>query len=65
MRTPLPPDTTLRDDPLRVLRAVRFASRYAFALDGELSKAMHDAEIKVGCWGITNVSRRLSIQSKH
>ena len=32
IRTPLPPLTTFLDDPLRVLRCVRFASRFAYRL---------------------------------
>ncbi|SPO40755.1 related to tRNA nucleotidyltransferase [Pseudozyma flocculosa] len=32
IRTPLPPLTTFLDDPLRVLRCVRFASRFAYEL---------------------------------
>lgn len=32
IRTPLSPMITFRDDPLRVLRAVRFAARFGFAL---------------------------------
>lgn len=32
IRTPLPPITTFQDDPLRVLRAVRFAARFGFTL---------------------------------
>lgn len=32
IRTPLPPMTTFQDDPLRVLRAVRFAARFGFTL---------------------------------
>jgi len=37
--TPLPAEHTLRDDPLRVLRAVRFASRFAFTLCPSLRAA--------------------------
>lgn len=33
IRTPLPPLTTFLDDPLRVLRCIRFASRFNYALD--------------------------------
>lgn len=36
IRTPLPALTTFTDDPLRLLRAVRFASRYNFTLDAEI-----------------------------
>ena len=37
--TPLPPLVTLRDDPLRAFRAVRFACRLNFTMDEELEKA--------------------------
>lgn len=32
IRTPLSPMVTFEDDPLRVLRAVRFAARFGFTL---------------------------------
>lgn len=32
IRTPLPPMETFKDDPLRLLRAVRFAARFGFTL---------------------------------
>ncbi|ONK77484.1 uncharacterized protein A4U43_C02F7040 [Asparagus officinalis] len=44
--TPLPPKSTFLDDPLRVLRAIRFGARFAFELDEELKKAASDEEVK-------------------
>lgn len=40
IRTPMDPVVTMREDPLRMLRAVRFAARYGFALDSGLLAAM-------------------------
>ncbi|OMO83667.1 hypothetical protein CCACVL1_11299 [Corchorus capsularis] len=37
--TPLAPKDTFLDDPLRVLRAIRFGARFDFILDEELKKA--------------------------
>lgn len=44
--TPLAPLTTLLDDPLRVLRSVRFAARLRFKMDNELVTAAKDARVR-------------------
>lgn len=46
IRTPLAPRSTLLDDPLRVMRAVRFASRFGFSLAADLREAMELPEVR-------------------
>ncbi|GMH83952.1 hypothetical protein TrVE_jg10220 [Triparma verrucosa] len=46
IRTPLSPVETLLDDPLRVLRAVRFASRLRFEICRELREAVGEEEVR-------------------
>ena len=45
IRTPLPALTTLQDDPLRVLRAVRFACRFQFDVSDDLLVAGADPSV--------------------
>jgi len=45
--TPMAPLTTLLDDPLRVLRSVRFAARLRFNMDAELIQAAKDDRVKL------------------
>ncbi|KAG0498977.1 hypothetical protein HPP92_003668 [Vanilla planifolia] len=42
----LPPRETFLDDPLRVLRAIRFGARFKFKLDEDLREAASSEEVK-------------------
>jgi poly(A) polymerase len=52
IRTPVDPEQTFSDDPLRMMRAVRFAAQLHFNIDPKTKKA------------ITNMAPRLDIVSK-
>ncbi|CAM6082922.1 unnamed protein product [Calypogeia fissa] len=54
IRTPLPPNTTFLDDPLRVCRAIRFGARFNFTLDEELKKAAASDAVR------TNLENKVS-----
>lgn len=55
IRTPLAPETTLMDDPLRLLRIIRFASRYGYALTPEIIEAALKSTVHAAF--LTKVSR--------
>lgn len=46
LRTPLQPLQTFLDDPLRVLRLIRFASQFDFTIEQETLLAMTNADLK-------------------
>ena len=46
IRTPLEPHQTFKDDPLRVLRLIRFASRLGYSIEHGALEAMRDPAIK-------------------
>jgi tRNA nucleotidyltransferase (CCA-adding enzyme) len=45
IRTPLDPLETFREDPLRILRSVRFATRFNFQMDDRIVTAARDPDI--------------------
>lgn len=55
LRTPLPARKTFLDDPLRVLRLIRFASRFNFTIEDNVLKEMSNPEINAAF--ITKISR--------
>jgi poly(A) polymerase len=42
LKTPLDPNETFSDDPLRMMRAVRFAARLNFSIEPKTLEAIHD-----------------------
>ncbi|GAA5961629.1 hypothetical protein JCM3765_002656 [Sporobolomyces pararoseus] len=59
IRTPLEPFKTFQDDPLRIIRAVRFAARFGreFELDQEMVNAIHQQEIRKALLDPKKISR--------
>lgn len=47
IRTPMEPLQTFLDDPLRVLRTIRFATRFGFKIVPEIYEAVKDDRIRV------------------
>jgi tRNA nucleotidyltransferase/poly(A) polymerase len=45
IRTPLPPQQTFLDDPLRILRTLRFSAKYNFTIAEEIFKTLESPEL--------------------
>ncbi|MCB0397135.1 MAG: HD domain-containing protein [Flavobacteriales bacterium] len=48
IRTPLAPESTYSDDPLRMMRAIRFATQLGFSIEENSLKAIHDQRERIG-----------------
>ncbi len=48
LRTPLEPEKTFEDDPLRIMRAVRFASRLNFTIEPSVLQAINKMAYRLG-----------------
>jgi len=46
IRTPQDPLKTFKEDPLRILRCIRFSSKYNFSIDSQTYEAMKDPSLK-------------------
>ncbi len=59
LRTPLDPLTTFEDDPLRMLRAARFAAQLGFDLDVDARRTMREKAPRIGIVSAERVTDEL------
>jgi poly(A) polymerase len=67
IRTPLDPEITFSDDPLRMMRAIRFASQLGFNIDGKALDAIKTQKQRIGIVSkerITDELNKIILSSK-
>jgi poly(A) polymerase len=60
LRTPISPEVSFGDDPLRMLRAARFAAQLGFTVSDETVNAMHDMRERISIISAERVRDELS-----
>ncbi len=60
IRTPLDPDKTYSDDPLRMLRAIRFASQLNFTIEGKSLRAIRSNRDRIRIISFERIAEELN-----
>ena len=59
IRTPIDPDKTFYDDPLRILRGIRFAARFKFKIEERTKKGMKKNVFRLKIVSIERISEEI------
>jgi poly(A) polymerase len=60
IRTPLDPEITFSDDPLRMLRAIRFAARLGFTIHEQTFEAIQTTRDRIGILSMERIADELN-----